>query len=163
MPPQNKRPAAPYCLTWDELHRDTRALAQRLLASGAQWLGLIAIARGGLVPATILARELDLRWVDTLCIASYAHDKQNAPQILKAVAGDGSGFLLVDDLVDTGVTARVARKLLPRAALATVYAKPAGKDSADFWQREFPQDTWIHFPWDIEYCYAPPLANGQLA
>lgn len=162
MPPSNQRPAAPYCLTWDELHRDTRALAQRLLESGTQWLGLIAIARGGLVPAAILARELDLRLIDTLCIASYAHDRQDIPQILKTTAiGDGSGFLLVDDLVDSGITARLARELLPRATLATVYAKPNGKDAADYWQREFAQDVWIHFPWDIDYRYAEPLAKSK--
>lgn len=161
MPPSQPTSPTTYCLTWDELHRDTRALARQLLGSGQKWQGLIAIARGGLVPAAILARELDLRLVETLCIASYAHDVQTAPQILNTVSGDGAGWLLVDDLVDSGVTARLARELLPRAALATVYAKPQGKSAADYWQREFAQDTWIHFPWDIEYRYAEPLAKER--
>lgn len=154
-------PPQTYCLTWDELHRDTRALARRLLDSGNQWRGLIAIARGGMVPAAILARELDLRLIDTLCIASYAHDTQGTPLTLKIAEGDGEGFLLVDDLVDSGITARIARELLPRAALATVYAKPKGKSAADYWQREFAQNTWIHFPWDIEYRYAEPLVKAR--
>lgn len=160
MPADHSAPT-PYCLTWDELHRDTRALARRLLNSGRRWQGLIAIARGGLVPAAILARELEIRLVDTVCIASYAHDQQVAPQTLKSVDGDGDGFLLVDDLVDSGVTARLARELLPRATLATVYAKPNGKSAADYWQREFAQDVWIHFPWDIDYRYAEPIAKKR--
>lgn len=168
MPPSKKPPAkasavtvaAPvYHLSWEELHRDTRALARRLLNSGERWKGLIAIARGGLVPAAILARELDLRLVETLCIASYAHDQQRKPQLLKNAEGDGEGFLLIDDLVDSGVTARMARELLPKASLAAIYAKPAGKGAAHFWQREFAQDTWIHFPWDIDYRYAEPIVN----
>jgi xanthine phosphoribosyltransferase len=144
-----------YYLTWDELHRDTRALAQRLLHQ--PWRGVIGIARGGLVPAAIIGRELNLRLIDTLCIASYDHDRKGAAEILKTIQGDGDGFLLVDDLVDTGVTAQLARELLPKATFIAVYAKPQGKPLAQYWQREFAQDTWIHFPWDIEYRYAEPL------
>lgn len=157
MPASNT--ATTYCLTWDELHRDTRALARRLLDSGNQWRGIVAIARGGLVPAAILARELDIRLVETLCIASYAHDQQCTPEILSSIEGTGEGFLLVDDLVDSGVTARIARELLPQATLATVYAKPLGQNAADYWQREFAQSTWIHFPWDSDYHYAEPMAK----
>lgn len=146
-----------YHLSWDELHRDTRALAQRLLDK--PWRGVIGIARGGLVPAAILARELDVRLVDSLCIASYDHDRQGEPKILKGVEGDGEGLLLVDDLVDTGTTARIARELLPKAVFVTVYAKPHGKPLTDMYQREFTQDTWIHFPWDVDLRYAEPLAT----
>lgn len=146
-----------YCLSWEELHRDTRALAQRLL--DRRWRGVIGIARGGLVPAAILARELELRLVDSLCIASYDHTAQGEPQILKGVEGNGEGMLLVDDLVDTGVTAQIARELLPKATFVALYAKPRGMALAELWQREFPQETWIHFPWDIDYTYAEPLAR----
>lgn len=148
-----------YHLSWDELHRDTRALAHRLLDQ--PWRGVIGIARGGLVPATILARELDLRLVDSLCIASYDHDQQGEPEILKAVEGDGEGYLLVDDLVDTGTTARIARELLPKAVFVAVYAKPKGKALAQYFQREFAQETWIHFPWDVDLRYAEPLATRR--
>lgn len=144
-----------YHLSWEELHRDTRNLARRLLDK--PWRGIIGIARGGLVPAAILGRELNLRLIDTLCIASYDHNAQGNIELIKAVSGDGSGFLLVDDLVDTGNTARVARELLPKATFVAVYAKPQGTPLADYWQREFAQDTWIHFPWDVDYQYAKPL------
>lgn len=149
--------SAPYCLSWEELHRDTRALARRLL--GQPWRGVIGIARGGLVPAAILGRELNLRLIDTLCVASYDHDEQGEAMVIKGIEGDGEGFLLVDDLVDTGNTARIARELLPAATFVAVYAKPAGMATAQYYQREFPQDTWIHFPWDIDYAYAEPLAK----
>ncbi len=161
MPTDTPTPTA-YHLTWDEFHRDTRALAQRLLASGKTWRGIVGIPRGGLIPAAIIARELNIRLIDTLCIASYDHDKQGRPEILKTVIGDSNDLLLIDDLVDTGATAAIARELLPHATMIAVYAKPAGKANATYWQREFAQNVWIHFPWDCDYLnhawrYAEPL------
>src|ERR1700691_1659118 len=64
-------------VTWDELHRHARALAWRLLELGP-WNAIIAVTRGGLVPAAIVARELDIRLVDTVCIASYDDRSQGA-------------------------------------------------------------------------------------
>ena len=146
-----------YFLSWEELHRDTRKLAHQLLYK--QWQGVISIARGGLIPGAILARELNLRIVDSLCIASYSHQSQGEINVLKQVDGDGDGYLLVDDLVDTGGTAKAAKKMLPKATFVAVYAKPMAMDLAEHFAREFAQDTWIHFPWDIGHSYAEPIAG----
>lgn len=147
-------------VTWDELHRHARALAWRLLDLGP-WQGIIAITRGGLVPAAIVARELDIRLIDTICVASYEERDRGAVTVLKPVPGDGTGWLIIDDLVDTGHTARVVRQMLPKAHFATVYAKPAGRPLVDTFVTEVSQDTWILFPWDIEPQYAPPLARSK--
>jgi adenine/guanine phosphoribosyltransferase-like PRPP-binding protein len=143
-------------VSWDELHRHARALAWRLLELGP-WQGIVAITRGGLVPAAIVARELDIRLVDTVCISSYKDRSQSSLEILKRIAGDGTGLLIVDDLVDTGDTARTVREMLPKAHFATVYAKPAGRPMVDTFVTEVSQDTWILFPWDIEPQFAPPI------
>ena len=145
-------------VSWDELHRHARALAWRLLELGP-WQGIVAVTRGGLVPAAIVARELDIRLVDTVCIASYDDRTQGNVTILKKIAGDGAGWLIIDDLVDTGETARAVRDMLPRAHFATVYAKPAGRPTVDTYVTEVSQDTWILFPWDIEPQFAPPIAS----
>lgn len=142
-------------LSWDRFHQDCRSLSSKVMHQ--PWRGVIAIARGGLIPAAIIARELNIRLCDTLCIASYEHDQQGAPELLKSVPGDGDGFLIVDDLVDTGVTARVVKELLPKAKLAVVYAKPQGEPLADYWVTRFEQDNWLHFPWDSALQYAEPL------
>jgi xanthine phosphoribosyltransferase len=136
-------------LSWEQIDRDARALAWRLVGQGP-FRGIIAVTRGGLVPAAIVARELDIRLIDTLCITSY-DDRAQQPgpvQVLKTVSGDGAGFLIVDDLVDTGETARAVRELLPKAHFATVYAKPAGRPLVDTFVTEVSQDTWIVFPWE---------------
>jgi xanthine phosphoribosyltransferase len=147
-------------VTWDELHRHARALAWRLLELGP-WRGIVAVTRGGLVPAAIVARELDVRLVDTVCIASYDDREQGDVVVLKTIAGDGEGLLIIDDLVDTGHTARTVRNLLPKAHFATVYAKPAGRPLVDTFVTEVSQDTWILFPWDIEPQFAPPIASAR--
>ena len=148
-----------YPISWEQLHRDSKALAWRLLDLDF-FEGIIAVTRGGLVPAAIIARELDIRLVDTVCIASYSwQDRQGEIEVLKPVASDGHGWLIVDDLVDTGNTARSVRDMLPKAHFATVYAKPAGRPLVDTFITEVSQDTWILFPWDSESQFVQPLAG----
>lgn len=153
-----------YCLSWDEFHRDTRNLARQLLgdACSGRWRGLICITRGGLVPGAILARELEMRWIDTLCLASYDHTRQGDMQVLKGIEGDGEGLLIVDDLVDTGGTARLVREQLPAATLVAVYAKPKGKPLVHHYARDFEQHVWLHFPWDCDVRFSPPMATGKI-
>ena len=153
-------------ISWVELHRDARYLSEALHAKGP-WKGIIAVTRGGLVPAALVARELDIRLVDTICVTSYsagasggAAQHQNKVDVLKGVAGDGEGYLLIDDLVDTGRTAQTVRQLLPKAYFACLYAKPAGRPIVDTFVKEFKQTKWIHFPWDIEYRFATPIKDG---
>ncbi len=158
-------------VTWDQLHRDARSLAGQLIADGP-FAGIVAITRGGLIPAAIIGRELDCRLVESVSVSSYdqtpegqhaldSERLQGEPTVLKppSAAGDGDGFLIIDDLVDSGVTARVVRRLLPRARFACLYAKPAGRPFTDRYVVEVPQDTWILFPWDTAPSFVPPLAR----
>jgi xanthine phosphoribosyltransferase len=151
-----------YTVTWDQLHRDARALAWRLMSLGG-FRGLVAITRGGLIPAAIVARELEVRLIESVSVVTYDEESRGVPQVTKlpVAAGDGTGFLIVDDLVDTGATLRVIRPLLPRAHVACVYAKPAGKDLVDSFITEVSQDTWILFPWDTEPQFSVPLAKRE--
>lgn len=151
-----------YNVTWDQLHRDARALAWRLMEQGP-FAGIVAITRGGLIPAAIIARELDVRLIESVCVVTYDEEEMGEPRVTKfpVAAGDGTGFLIIDDLVDTGSTARAVRALLPRAHFATVYAKPAGKELVDSFVTEVSQSTWILFPWDMEMKFAVPLAKRE--
>ncbi len=149
-------------VSWDDVHRDARALVRRLIPLGP-WKGIIALTRGGLVPAAIVAREMEIRVIDTLCIATYDEQKLEKVNVLKspegALASGGDGWLLIDDLVDTGTTLQAARKLLPKAHFATVYGKPKGLPLVDTCLHEVPQSQWVYFPWDLGPSYVPPLAR----
>ena len=157
----------PFPVSWDQLHRDARALAWRLNGAGP-FHALIVVTRGGLVPAAIVAREIGMRVIDTLCVSSYDHTSQGEMKVLKNIseavaklgAGTGRGLLIVDDLVDTGATARVIRDLLPDAHFAAVYAKPMGKPLVDTFITEVSQDTWIFFPWETGLSFQPPIRDG---
>jgi len=156
-------------VSWDQFHRDSRALAWRLSGQGS-WGAIVCVTRGGLVPAAIVARELGIRVIETVCIASY-HDyaSQGDLQLLKGVSrevvelagGEGAGVLVVDDLVDTGKTARVVRQMLPKGHFATIYAKPLGRPLVDTFVTEVSQDTWIYFPWDMGLSFQPPIREGE--
>jgi xanthine phosphoribosyltransferase len=154
----NDRYQKTYPISWEQLHRDSKALAWRLLEIKS-WQGIVAITRGGLVPASIIARELEIRMVDTICISSYDFKKQGETEVLKTPETDSEGWLLIDDLVDTGNTARIVRNLLPKAHFATVYAKPAGRPVVDTFITEVSQDTWILFPWDTESQFVQPIVG----
>jgi len=150
-------------ISWDQIHRDSRALAWRLDGKGPQdgaWKAIVAITRGGMAPAMIIARELDVRTVDTISIKSYDHQNQSEAKVLKSpdkeMMGDGSGILIIDDLVDTGKTLEVVKKLYPKAHIATVYAKPKGRPMVESFITEVSQDTWIFFPWDMALQYVEP-------
>jgi xanthine phosphoribosyltransferase len=154
-------------VSWDQFHRDSRALAWRLHAAGP-FDALVCITRGGLVPAAVVARELNVRVIETICIASYQdYRNQGDIKVIKGVAAEitsmraqGKGVLIVDDLVDTGKTARVVREILPAAHFATVYAKPMGRPLVDTYVTEVSQDTWIYFPWDTGLAFVPPIREG---
>ena len=153
-------------VTWDQFHRDSRALAWRLQGLGP-FDAVVAIARGGLVPGAIVARELNIRMVESVAVKSYDHQNKGEIRVLKAVAPEiiardkaGGKILIVDDLVDTGATARIVREMLPGAHFATVYAKPKGREMVDTFITEVSQDTWIFFPWDLDVAYVPPISGG---
>ncbi|EKE68802.1 MULTISPECIES: xanthine phosphoribosyltransferase [Roseobacteraceae] len=150
-------------ISWDQIHRDSRALAWRLDGKGPDdgaWRAVVAITRGGMAPAMIIARELDIRTVDTISVKSYDHQDQSEAVVLKApdkdIMGDGTGILIIDDLVDSGKTLKLVRELYPNAQFATVYAKPAGRPQVDTFITEVSQDTWIFFPWDMALQYVQP-------
>jgi xanthine phosphoribosyltransferase len=169
MATEPEQPRKPFPVSWDQFHRDARALAWRLADAGP-FEAMVCITRGGLVPAAIVARELGIRLIETVCVSSYNHTAQAEPQLLKSVAsavaaiggGRGKGVLIVDDLVDTGKTMRIVRELLPEAHVATVYAKPLGRPMVDTFITEVSQDTWIFFPWDTGLTFQPPIHDAGL-
>ena len=154
-------------VSWDRFHIDARALAWRLAEAGP-FEAIVSITRGGLVPAAVVSRELDIRLIETVCVASYQDYKtQSKATVIKPVSQDirelgngGEKVLIVDDLVDTGSTASLVREMLPQAHFATVYAKPKGRPLVDTFITEVSQDTWIYFPWDLGLSFQPPISGN---
>ncbi len=149
-----------YIVTWDMFQMHARKLSEKLLPA-SQWKGIIAVSRGGLFPAAVLSRELGIRHVETVCIASYEDHftQSDTLRVIHRAEGDGEGFIVVDDLVDTGNTAKAIREMYPKARFVTVFAKPAGTPLVDDYVIDIPQETWIEQPWDLGLDFVPPLAR----
>lgn len=160
-------PEKAFPVSWDQFHRDARALAWRVANVAKEWKAIVCITRGGLVPAAVISRELGIRVIETVSVASY-HDYENqgeiyvlkeiSPELLEA---EGEGILIIDDLTDTGKTAGLVRAMMPKAHFATVYAKPKGMPLVDTFITEVSQDTWIYFPWDMGFTYQKPIADDH--
>ena len=154
-------PEKAFPVSWDQFHRDARALAWRLAGVNGNWRAIVCITRGGLVPAAIISRELGIRLIETVCVASYheyVEQKEVSPSLLE---NEGRDVLIIDDLTDTGKTAAIVRAMMPQAHFATIYAKPKGRPLVDTFITEVSQDTWIYFPWDMGFTYQKPIAEGH--
>ena len=142
-------------LSWEEWHRDAKTLASHVLDFGP-WRGIVAVTRGGLAPAAIIARALDIRLIETVCVIGYGPDDYNPRRAAEITVvkpppmhvGDGERWLVVDDLADTGHTVQALRKFMPRAHFAVIYTKPLGRPLVDTYVTEASQETWIYFPWE---------------
>jgi len=152
-------------VSWAEVHKDSRVLARQLHKMG-KFKGIIAITRGGLIPAAIMARELGIKLIETVCVEAYREDAAEltgSVNVMKeaSMAGDGEGWLMIDDLVDTGTTAKAVREMMPKAYFVTLYAKPEGRPLVDSFVKEVGQETWVFFPWDTQLQYSKPIGTDK--
>jgi xanthine phosphoribosyltransferase len=147
-------------VSWDEVQFLCRALAERIHTQHPNIKKILAITRGGLFPAGILARELNIKHIETVGLESYTEKERGQINLLKPFSPDFSeDVLLVDDLADTGNTLNYLQKSLKSPVTVTLYVKPMGRHLVHFYAEEVPQTTWIRFPWDTARTYTPPLVQ----
>ena len=137
-------------ISWEEFHQDVKSVCEKIKNSGT-YNKIVAISRGGLLPAGIIAYELDIRNCHAINIATYIGDEHRELDHLDNLDDVGeinSQTLIVDDLADSGQTFRLLRQEFPKARFVSIYSKPAGLKEVDIYERELP-DQWVVFPWDI--------------
>ena len=137
-------------ISWTDFHQHVKELAEKLKNSGRRFNKIVAVSRGGLLPAGILAYELDIRDCETVNMSSYDGETRRADEdinVRQSIFGVDAQTLIIDDLSDTGRTFRILRRIYPQAVFVSVYAKPQGRGEVDIYCRDMP-DRWIVFPWD---------------
>lgn len=137
-------------INWNDFHKDVKTLVDKIKASQNVFTKIVAVSRGGLIPAGIIAYELDIRSCDLINMSSYDGDNQRNDSEIELdshLSELGSDSLIIDDLADSGRTFRMLREKFPLAKFACVYTKPKGSDSADYSAVPLP-DNWVVFPWD---------------
>lgn len=152
-------------VTWDEVQEHCRAIAADILAMDRRFDKMLVITRGGMFPAGILARELEIRRIENICVDTYdlkESQKIKTPVVLKPAADEFmSRVLIVDDLADTGTTLKMIREMTQDSLVVTIFAKPAGESLVDLFREKVAQNVWVRFPWDTEKGsrFVQPLAR----
>jgi len=144
------------CLTWDDVDRLLDELAQKIQENGFHPEVLVAIGRGGFVPARILCDLLGVRELASIGIRYYEDigRREKQPRILHPVNADVTGreVLVVDDVSDSGQSLQMAlSEMLEQGArevrIATVHYKPRSLLKPDFFAEK--TESWIIYPWEI--------------
>lgn len=142
-------------LTWEGFGDAGRELAHVVAAGDYEPEIIIAVARGGLLPAGHLAYALGLKLADAVNVEFYTDVHETLPEpVLLAPMLDhesirGKRLLVVDDVADSGRTLALVVQLLrdqgAQVRSAVLYAKSASVVEPDYvWKRT---DEWIVFPW----------------
>ena len=136
-------------LTWQDIETLSDQLVASIDAGGETFTDILALARGGMFPATLLAYGLGVRSIHSIALASYEQDSQGALEVKSDLPNlEGRSLLIVDDLADTGKTLDFVKRLYPKAKVACLLTKPEGKSRVDFFVKEYAQSVWIDFPWE---------------
>lgn len=146
-------------VSWEEYHQSIELLAQKIAASQWQFNQIICVARGGLRVGDILSRIFD-RPLGIIAASSYNEDRERGQltigtQIAMTTQQLSGRVLLVDDLVDSGVTLKqVVAWLRDRhpeiqdLQTAVLWYKSCSIYVPDYYASYLPDNPWIHQPFE---------------
>lgn len=151
-------------LTWERFGDAARELARTVADSGYRPDVVLAVARGGLMPAGALAYALGVKNVFTMNVEFYTGIDRRMevpvmlPPMLDVVDITGLKVLVADDVADTGATLKLVGDYVADhvadVRCAVLYEKPGSSVKCAYvWRRT---DRWINFPWST----LPPVVEG---
>lgn len=142
-------------ISWSKIERMCKKLAEKIKDYNPDWL--IGISRGGLIPVRLLSDYLNISNVAIIRIEFYKTINQTSdfPQITQPLQVDvkDKKILVVDDVVDTGMSIAVAKEHIKRAGakevrVASLHYKPKSNLKPDYFIEE--TESWIVYPWEKE-------------
>lgn len=141
-------------LTWQEFEEKTIELAEVIKKDPAHkgFKYILALTRGGLIPAYFIARELGLKKIKTLCLRSYGDTREQ--EEIEHLPVDGfdekihnvEDWLVIDDICDTGKTLTFVEAKYPGIKSACVYKKH--HRDCTYSAKQVPNELWLNFPWE---------------
>ncbi len=144
--------------SWDEMHNLSRIVSNKIKKSGYKPDAIIAILRGGMVPAMNLSDLLGIKDILTLKVEHWGitATRNRKAELKSSICGDikGKKILLVDDLTDTGGSMRVCinylKKLNPvEIRTAVLIHKKQSRFEPDFYAERIDKWRWIILPWNL--------------
>jgi hypoxanthine phosphoribosyltransferase len=144
--------------SWRRVVRDSKTLSSLIKNSGFDPNIVVAICRGGLVPARLVCDFLHIKDLTTIKVEHWgivATPTEKA--VIKFplyVDIKDKRVLLVDDITDTGDTLRVSlehlKKFEPKEIkTAVLIHKIISAFQPDYYVRKISQWRWVIFPWHI--------------
>jgi len=142
-------------LSWDDIKHGAEDIARQVLASGYTPTFLIGVTVGGLVPLTLVAKELALQSVATVSASAYGHQENKGVRIraLPQVDLSQERVLLIDDITETGETLISISDILRSdyhvqniRTASIVIRKDKGTFKPDYSSIE--SEKWVVFPWE---------------
>jgi xanthine phosphoribosyltransferase len=155
------------CVSWEVVQAASRSLARDLAAlqekAPRPYRGIIAVTRGGMVPATIVAHQLGLRDIHIACVSTY-EDGSTAPGAarIRNLSGmwaysKGQDWIIIDDIIDSGATMRLLHDIMPLATFGVMFSKRRHSDPTKHYTGDQLAigcdiselvDTWVELPWE---------------
>ena len=134
-------------LSYHDIHTDCIELAKKI-KKRYKPEKLILISRGGLIPGSIIANYLGIQDVDVIALKTYADRKRSKEiKVYKRIKSEKK-LVVIDDLVDSGETAKIVKEMMPNSKFVVLYAKTSGKKQADLHLYDFKDSDWLVFPWE---------------
>ena len=143
--------------TWSQIYDILLLQAQKVQSQNFQPDIIVAIAKGGLIPARILTDLLETPELSVIQIEFYIDIAKTTQQpTLKQTLTNqvqGKKTLLVDDIADTGASLNLAKTHLQtqgahQIKTATLYHKPQSTITPDFYEKQ--TSNWVVFPWETK-------------
>ncbi len=148
-------------VSWDQYNRSIIKLGLMIQASGWRFDQVLCLARGGLRPGDILSRIFDVP-LAILSASSYREElgtvrgNLDIAKYITMTKGLLSGrVLLVDDLVDSGVTLERVQlhirenfEMVTEVKSAVIWCKGCSSVRPDFYLNYLPTNPWIHQPFE---------------
>lgn len=148
-------------VTWSEYHHKIESLAVKIYKSNWQFEHIVCLAKGGLRVGDILCRLYD-KPLAVLSTASYGGESNQERGAIKfsehlsTIAPIGDRILLVDDLVDSGVSLAESINWLKtkysehitEIRTAVIWYKSTSIKTPDYYVEYLPNNPWIHQPFE---------------
>ncbi len=128
--------------------------------------GIIAVTRGGLVPAGFIAQQMEIKNIKVACLESYADDSNTQGEVRSLLplpdAEELHEYIFVDDIVDSGKTIKYLKQKYPTIKHLVLFAKPRSVSLLDYHGRLLtPEECkkWLVFPWYSEFLQSETYKN----
>jgi len=144
------QPIQTYNYNWEDLKQDSKNLANKIWKRRFKFI--LAITKWGLIPSYLVANELWIKVVKTICLSSYKNKGLQWPMVHHKInwfmenIENPKDWLIIDDLSDTWYTLEYIKQEYPSVHTAVLLQKKTGWIKANFFAREV-DNIWIKFPY----------------